>query len=107
MPVGGERTRADGRIALLAKDDGGYANLMRLSTNAYFAAAETGEVVTHIADLAAHAEGLIALTGGPEGIIDLALAEGNPELARSRLESAEGDVRRQALCRAATSRPAA
>ncbi|MFZ2017197.1 MAG: DNA polymerase III subunit alpha [Methyloceanibacter sp.] len=86
-PVGGERTRADGRIALLAKDDGGYANLMRLSTNAYFAAAETGEVVTHIADLATHAEGLIALTGGPEGIIDLALAEGNPELARSRLET--------------------
>jgi DNA polymerase III subunit alpha len=88
-PVGGEikRPRSDGRIALLAKDDGGYANLMRLSTNAYFAAAETGEVVTHVADLAAHAEGLIALTGGPEGVIDLALAEGNPELAKSRLEA--------------------
>ncbi|HMK40488.1 MAG TPA: DNA polymerase III subunit alpha, partial [Methyloceanibacter sp.] len=87
-PVGGElkRPRSDGRIALLAKDDGGYANLMRLSTNAYFAAAETGEVVTHIADLAVHAEGLVALTGGPEGVIDLALAEGNPELAKSRLE---------------------
>ena len=86
--VGGElkRPRSDGRIALLAKDDGGYANLMRLSTNAYFAAAETGEVVTHIADLALHAEGLVALTGGPEGVIDLALAEGNPELAKSRLE---------------------
>jgi DNA polymerase-3 subunit alpha len=88
-PVGGElkRPRSDGRIALLAKDDGGYANLMRLSTNAYFAAAETGEVVTQVADLAAHAEGLIALTGGPEGVIDLALAEGNPELAKSRLEA--------------------
>ncbi len=34
--------RADGRIALLAKDEAGYANLMRLSTNAYFAAAEFG-----------------------------------------------------------------
>ncbi|HLO22707.1 MAG TPA: DNA polymerase III subunit alpha, partial [Methyloceanibacter sp.] len=79
--------RSDGRIALLAKDATGYANLMRLSTNAYFAAAETGEVVTSIADLATHAEGLIALTGGPEGIIDLALAEGNPELARSRIET--------------------
>ena len=88
-PIGGElkRPRSDGRIALLAKDDGGYANLMRLSTNAYFAAAETGEVVTHVADLAAHAEGLIALTGGPEGVIDLALAEENPELAKSRLEA--------------------
>jgi DNA polymerase-3 subunit alpha len=86
---GGEpnRPRADGRIALLAKDARGYANLMRLSTDAYFAASETGEVVTSMAELAAHAEGLIALTGGLEGPIDLALADGNPELARARLES--------------------
>jgi len=86
---GGElnRTRADGRIALLAKDADGYANLMRLSTEAYFAASETGEVVSSIADLAARAEGLIALTGGLEGPIDTALADGNPELARTRIEA--------------------
>jgi DNA polymerase III subunit alpha len=78
---------ADGRIALLAKDQQGYANLMRLSTNAYFAASESGEVVTAMADLASQAEGLIALTGGPEGVIDLALADGNPELARARIEA--------------------
>src|SRR5581483_11479265 len=47
--------RSEGRIALLAKDARGYANLMQISTDAYFAAAETGEVVTHIAALAAHA----------------------------------------------------
>ena len=79
--------RAEGRIALLAKDDAGYANLMRLSTNAYFAAAESGEVVTALADLGAHSQGLIALTGGSEGVIDLPIAEGNPELARHRLEA--------------------
>jgi DNA polymerase-3 subunit alpha len=79
--------RADGRIALLAKDGLGYANLMRLSSHAYFAAAESGEVLTTMADLAAQAEGLIALTGGLEGVIDLALADGNPELARMRLEA--------------------
>ena len=78
---------ADGRIALLAKNQQGYANLMRLSTNAYFAASESGEVVTAMADLASQAEGLIALTGGPEGVIDLALADGNPELARARIEA--------------------
>src|SRR6188472_1595947 len=77
----------EGRIALLAKDANGYTNLMRLSSDAYFAAAETGEVVTSIAELAARAEGLIALTGGPEGVIDLPLGEGNPELGRSRLET--------------------
>ena len=34
---------ADGRIALLAKDAQGYANLMRLSTEVYFAASEIGQ----------------------------------------------------------------
>jgi DNA polymerase-3 subunit alpha len=79
------RPQADGRIALLAKDAEGYANLMRLSSNAYLTGAESGEVVTSIRQLAAHADGLIALTGGPEGVIDLALAEANPDLARARL----------------------
>ena len=79
------RPQTDGRIALLAKNAEGYANLMRLSSNAYFAAAESGEVLTSIRQLAAHADGLIALTGGPEGVIDLALAEANPDLARARL----------------------
>ncbi|MGB6906137.1 MAG: DNA polymerase III subunit alpha [Methyloceanibacter sp.] len=81
------RPQADGRIALLAKDAEGYANLMRLSSNAYLTGAESGEVVTSIRQLAAHADGLIALTGGPEGVIDLALAEANPDLARARLAS--------------------
>ena len=85
---GGEhqRPQADGRIALLAKDAQGYANLMHLSTAAHFAASETGETVTFIADLAARAEGLIALSGGLEGPIDRSLAEGNSELARERAE---------------------
>jgi DNA polymerase III subunit alpha len=81
------RPRADGRIALLAKDSKGYANLMRLSTDAYFAASDTGEVVTSIADLEARAEGLIALTGGLEGPIDASLADGNTERARARAEA--------------------
>jgi DNA polymerase III subunit alpha len=79
--------RADGRLALLAKDASGYANLMQLSSAAYLAAAESREVVTSIATLGEHAQGLIALTGGPDGAIDLALAAGNPDLARARLEA--------------------
>jgi DNA polymerase III subunit alpha len=79
--------KPDGRIALLAKDETGYANLMHLSTSAYFRAAEQGDALVTIEELAAHADGLIALTGGPEGVIDLALADGNPELARSRFEA--------------------
>ena len=79
--------KGDGRIALLAKDDTGYANLMHLSTQAYFTAAESGDAIITMDELAERAEGLIALTGGPEGVIDLALAEGNAELARDRLEA--------------------
>jgi len=79
--------KADGRVALLAKDEAGYANLMRLSTKAHFTAAETGEALVTLEELSAHAEGLIALTGGPEGVVDGALADGNPDLARGRLEA--------------------
>jgi DNA polymerase-3 subunit alpha len=81
------RPRANGRIALLAKDAQGYANLMRLSTDAYFTASETGEVVASIADLTARADGLIALTGGLEGPIDRTLIDGSSELARARIEA--------------------
>jgi DNA polymerase III subunit alpha len=81
-----QRPRAEGRIALLAKDAQGYANLMHLSTEAYCAASETGDAVTAIADLTTRAEGLIALSGGLEGPIDRSLAEGNVELARARTE---------------------
>ena len=59
---------------------------MHLSTEAYFAASETGDAVTAIADLAARAEGLIALSGGLEGPIDRSLAEGNVEIASARTE---------------------
>jgi DNA polymerase III subunit alpha len=79
--------KPDGRIAFLAKDATGYANLMRLSTSAYFRAAETGEALVTIAELADRADGLIALTGGPEGIVDLPIAAGNADLARLRLEA--------------------
>ncbi|HSD92942.1 MAG TPA: DNA polymerase III subunit alpha [Methyloceanibacter sp.] len=81
------RPRTDGRIALLAKDAQGYANLMQLSTDAYFAASESGEVVVAIDELAARGEGLVALTGGLEGPIDRALADGNAETARARIEA--------------------
>ena len=77
--------RSEGRIALLAKDAEGYANLMRLSTEAYLTASVSGDAVVSIGTLEAHAKGLIALTGGPDGVIDQALAAGNLDLARVRL----------------------
>ncbi len=74
------------RIALLAKDERGYANLMRLSLLVFERASESHVAAVGTDDLAAHAEGLIALTGGPEGPIDTLMACGQTDAARMRIE---------------------
>ena len=51
-----------------------------------FEAAATDAAHTTIDALAAHADGLIALTGGPDGPIDRALRDGQQALAEARLK---------------------
>jgi DNA polymerase III subunit alpha len=80
------RRAGDGPIALLAASEAGYANLMKLVSRAHLDAADPHAVHTTIGALEAHAEGLIALTGGPEGPIDRALREGQRPLAEARLK---------------------
>ena len=78
-----------GNIVLLGKTEAGYRNLMRLCSRAYLAA-EPGESPTvTIADLASDGADLIALTGGPEGALDLLLAQSRVEAASGRLEALE------------------
>ena len=77
----------DGRAALLAKEETGYRNLMRLSSHAYFTAADSGDPLVTIQELSDYSDGLIALSGGPEGLVDQAFADGNPELACARIEA--------------------
>ena len=72
-------------LALLAMDETGYRNLMRLSSKAYLDGALLGEPHVTIEDIARWHEGLICLTGGPEGVIDTLLAEGQPARAEARL----------------------
>ena len=76
-----------GRIALLAKEERGYANLMKLTTDAYQHAFEGGDVIVSTTILFAHQEGLIVLTGGPDGVIDKALAANNLSFAETALNS--------------------
>jgi DNA polymerase-3 subunit alpha len=76
-----------GRIALLAKDATGYANLIKLSTEAYRYGADSGEALVTVEHLELHQDGLIALTGGPEGVIDLALAANDFRFAESALNA--------------------
>jgi len=72
-------------LVLLAATPEGYANLMRLASRAYLGPAPGEPPHVPLAAVLAAQEGLIALTGGPDGLIDKALAGGQSELAESRL----------------------
>jgi len=73
-------------IAVLAKDKAGYANLLALSTASYFCAENADTLAVTPDLLRTHAEGLIALTGGPDGPVDRAIAEHRHDLAGERLK---------------------
>jgi DNA polymerase-3 subunit alpha len=87
LPDSGELVKHinHGRIALLAKDAAGYANLIKLSTEAYRYGADSGEALVTLAHLALRQEGLIALTGGPDGVIDRAIAANDFRFAENAL----------------------
>ena len=81
---------APSRIVLLAARERGYRSLMRLNSRAFL---ETPVHQTpHIKFdwLEGEAEDVIALTGGPDGPISLALAAGHAELAATRCERLAG-----------------
>jgi DNA polymerase III subunit alpha len=79
------KTVLAGRIALLAMSEAGYANLMTLTSAAFLDTAESDQPHVKWSLIERHVEGLIALTGGPDGPIDKALADGQVEPARARL----------------------
>ena len=94
------------RLVLLAAREGGYRSLMRLSSRAYLETAPTEQPHIKLAWLAAEADGLIALTGGPGGPLDVAIRQ-RPKRARAgALRSVAGSVRRPALRRIAAPRHA-
>ncbi|HUO93665.1 MAG TPA: DNA polymerase III subunit alpha [Rhizomicrobium sp.] len=73
-------------LPLLVQNEAGYRNLAKLLSVAYLGA-EPGEW-PHVkeAALAAHAEGLIALTGGPGGPLNKLIGEGQPQAAGELLD---------------------
>ncbi|MFO1122938.1 MAG: DNA polymerase III subunit alpha [Hyphomicrobiales bacterium] len=81
-------------LALFAKDETGYGNLMKLSSQAYLASPDNAEHHVPLADLARLSDGLICLTGGPAGPVNEAFVAGQSGLARSlaeRLKEIFGD----------------
>ena len=106
MPPARAEPRRDGLIALLAMNEAGYANLMKLVSLALSRArGRRGAAHRRSRSLQPHGEGLIALTGGPEGPIDGALRDGQNPKAEERLLQAQEDVRRPALRRDPAPRP--
>ena len=74
---------------LLAAREGGYRSLMRLNSRAYLETAPNEQPHLKLAWLEAESDGLIALTGGPGGPLDRALA-GQSDLAERRCDQLSG-----------------
>ncbi|HLI14062.1 MAG TPA: DNA polymerase III subunit alpha [Alphaproteobacteria bacterium] len=73
------------QLVLLAKDETGYGSLLKLISKSYLET-PTGEAPQlAIGELAAKAEGLIALTGGPTGPVGRLLAENQMPAAEAML----------------------
>jgi error-prone DNA polymerase len=90
--VGAELTTGHGVVSVLVESRAGYQNLCRLVT-AMKLRAKKGEGATSLAEIAEHAGGLIALTGGSDGPLARALEDGEGEAARAaeRLRETFGD----------------
>ncbi len=77
--------RRDGLLALYAMNEAGYANLLKLVSSAHLDTADSDGPHVKISQLAEGGEGLIVLTGGPDGPIDGALKSGQQPVAEARL----------------------
>jgi DNA polymerase-3 subunit alpha len=75
------------RVVLLAASEGGYRSLMRLSSRAFLDTPSHEPPRLKLEWLAGETDGIIALTGGPGGPLDGAIAAGQSHLAAARLEA--------------------
>ncbi len=71
-------------LVFLAQNEAGYLNLLKLNSFLYLDKQGAQPEVT-MEQLVSHAEGLICLTGGPEGPVARHLREGHPERAEALL----------------------
>jgi DNA polymerase-3 subunit alpha len=78
------------RIVLLAAGEDGYRSLMRLCSRAYLDTTQNERPHIKLDWLAGEAGGLIALSGGPNGPLDMAMVGGQNPLALARCEVLQG-----------------
>jgi DNA polymerase III subunit alpha len=81
-----ERKEPDGKIALLVKDEVGYANLMKLTSKAFLESDAADDPHISLQDLKEWGDGLICLSGGPDGPVNRLLVDGQGEKAKQVVE---------------------
>jgi error-prone DNA polymerase len=74
------------RLALLVENRKGYQNLCRMITRYKSREKEKGTGMAALEEVAEHAEGLICLTGGEEGILAASLARDGLEEAQKNIQ---------------------
>ena len=77
-------------IVLLAQDETGYGNLLRLGSRAYFDGPLGAAPNLAVSALEGNVDGLIGLTGGLTGPLDTSLRAGRADQAARRLEVLKG-----------------
>jgi DNA polymerase-3 subunit alpha len=75
------------RIVLLAASEAGYRSLMRLNSRAFMESPPNEPPRLKIEWLDGETGGIIALTGGPGGPLDRAIAAGQSQVASTRLDT--------------------
>ena len=93
-PRPGDAPRPDGTLALLVANEAGYKNLLKLTSAAFLEVGPTETPHVTAEKLLAHTEGLIALTGGPDSVLNRLVVEQRREEASawlSRLQDGFGD----------------
>jgi DNA polymerase-3 subunit alpha len=82
----GERVRPPAPIVLLAQSERGYEHLMKLNSCLYL---DKGGAIPQVtmAELAAHAEDVICLTGGPSGPVGMLLQNGQRPAAETLMRA--------------------
>ncbi|PPR11619.1 MAG: DNA polymerase III subunit alpha [Alphaproteobacteria bacterium MarineAlpha11_Bin1] len=81
----GEVTRHD-RLVLLVKDEEGYENLMEITSNA-FLTTDHGDTHTTLEKISQRSDGLLCLSGGPDGPLGRLVSEGQGTAAEVMCKS--------------------
>jgi len=84
------RRDPDGTLVLFAQNEKGYENLMALSSSSFLDVEPTDVPHVKATMLEGRTEGVIALTGGPDGVLNRFIVSERPQVAKDWLERLQG-----------------